>query len=220
MRSTNSQRRLISGVSVVAMIVACVLGGCSGPSVWQQSFVRSEDVQAVALAKDEPVRVRSIPWERMSATQRDIEAMSASSDVHPQDWPVSKKLEAKSVLLRGLQVGADPGSTDVIGVCEFRSTDAIRPEGPERTSLESFARSIGATDVVWSSRSLGKADKIIEKPVTTVSSGTYWADHRRSSRDRWWSDNYSENSTTWVPIRVQAEETGFIMYFLRTGSRP
>jgi hypothetical protein len=78
--------------------------------------------------------------------------------------------------------------------------------------LETFARKVGATDVVWSSRVLGQTEKIVEHPVTTFDSGTFWG--RGRGRHRWWDDGSAENRSTWVPVRVPADDTGFVAYFL------
>ena len=36
-------------------------------------------------------------------------------------------------------------------------------------------------------------------------------------KDRWWDDNFTQTTTTWVPMRVPADDTGFVAYFLRGG---
>lgn len=191
------------------------LAGCAGKSVWEQTFVGAPEASTATLAPTVPVRTRSIPWDRMQKVLADLEHDAAGSDVHPDDWSADQKLQAKSKLLRGLQFGGDPSRTQVLGRCEFRTTETIRPDSADRAALEEFARKVGATDVAWSSKILGKTEKVENHPVTSNSTGNFWGSHR--DRDRWWDDNYSQSTTTWVPMRVPADDTGFVAYFLRGG---
>lgn len=202
----------IQHATAAVLAAGLLLGGCSGPSVWEQTYVR--DTATVApLDKTAPVRVRSIPWERMQATLTDMQGMVAASNVHPEDWSAAQKDAAKIKLLQGLQVSVAPERMTILGKSEFRTTETILPDGADRESLENFARKVGATDVVWSNRILGRTEKVIEKPVTSYSTGTFWG--RRDRRSRWWDDSYSQSSTTWVPMRVPADDTGFVAFFLR-----
>ena len=195
---------------------ALLLGGCAGRSVWEQTFVSAPDATATAALNERAaVRSRSIPWDRMQRTLTDLERDAAASDVHPEDWTAQQKRDARMKLLRGLQFGGDPARTEVLGRCEFRTTETLRPDGDDRAALEAFARKVGATDVVWSNKILGKTEKIENRPVTSSSTGNFWGSHR--DRDRWWDDNYSQTTTTWVPMRVPADDTGFVAYFLRGG---
>lgn len=165
------------------------------------------------LVHSTPVRVRSIPWDRMQATLADLERDASAGDVHPEDWTAAQKQAAKAKLFRGLQYGGDAGSAQVLGRSEFRTTQTIRPDSADREGLETFARKVGATDVIWSSKILGKTEKIEDRAVTSTTSGNFWGGHR--DRNRWWDDNYTQNQTTWVPIRVPADDTGFVAYFIR-----
>jgi len=192
-----------------------LLVGCSGPSVWEQGFIPDDARTAVALSTSAPVRIREVPWDRMSAALRELDQRLAASDRPPSEWSAQQRLDAKAVLLRSLQVSADPAAVDVVGRSDFRTTDSIVPLGADRDSLERFARGIGATDAVFAARSLGKADKIVDRPVTSTGYVSVWGSSRRD-RDRWWDDSYSHSSTTWVPVRISAEETGFVVFFLQT----
>lgn len=200
--------------TLIVPVLASLLAGCSGPSVWQQGYVRDERAAVAPLPDSAPVRVREVPWERMGGTLRDLEQRVAASDRPPAEWSPQQQLDAKATLLRGLQVTADPASVEVVGRSEFRTTDTVVPLGADRASLERFARSIGATDAVFAARSLGRADKIVDRPVTSTGYVSVWGSSRRD-RDRWWDDSYSHSSTTWVPVKVTAEETGFVVFFLR-----
>lgn len=200
---------------LVAM--ACLIAsGCSGPSAWEQAFVPGSDSAMVAGPRDKasPVRLRGIPWDRMQGTLAELRADAGASNTHPDDWSAAQKLAAKDKLLRGLQFGVDADRVEIVGRSEFRTTETIIPDGSDRRGLEEFARKIGATDVVWASRVLGKTEKVVDRPVTSYGHGTFWGSYR--DRDQWWSDGYSDSRTTWVPVRVPADETGFVAFFLLT----
>lgn len=199
--------RLLAGLPLL------LLSACSSPSVWEQTFTPAPETATVSLADGQPVRVRNITWERMQGTLVELDQAATASDVHPENWSPAQKLDAKACLLRGLQFDGPAENTRVLGRCEFRTTETLQPGGADRARLEAFARRIGATDVVWSGRVLGKTEKIVEHPVTNFSTGSFWGS--RGSRGRWWDDNYTENSTTWVPMRVPADDTAFVAYFLR-----
>ena len=211
----NTRTNIVLAALAAAGIAGLGLGGCAGESVWEQTFVGAPESSAATLAASTPVRPRSIPWERMQKTLTDLEHDAAMSDVHPDDWTAEQKQQAKAKLLRGLQFGGDPARTQVLGRCEFRTTETIRPDAADRAALEHFARKIGATDVAWSSKILGKTEKVENHPVTSNSTGNVWGSHR--DRDRWWDDNFTQTTTTWVPMRVPADDTGFVAYFLRGG---
>lgn len=190
------------------------MSGCAGPSVWEQGYVPDDSGMKVVNAGAGPVRVREVPWERMGAGLRELDQRLAASDRPPSEWSAQQRSEAKATLLRTLQVSADPSAVEVVGRSDFRTTDSVVPLGADRESLERFARRVGATDAVFASRSLGRADKIVDRPVTSTGYVSVWGSSRRG-RDRWWDDSYSQSSTTWVPVRVSAEETGFVVFFLR-----
>lgn len=208
-------RRGVLALGALGMAMG-MLAGCSGPTVWEQTFAKAPGAAVMPTVQGASnVRVRSIPWARMQAALAELERAAGASDVHPAEWLPEEKARVKQELLRGLQVSADARSVEVIGRSEFRTTETIRPEGEDGAGLESFARSIGATDVVWSSKVLGRTEKIVERPVTSTSTGTFWGS-RQHGNDPWWSDNYTTSSTTWVPVRVPADDTGFVAYFLRS----
>lgn len=215
MRRRSITRVLPAALAPALALTAFVAGGCSGPTVWEQSFARSPDaLPAPALPAEAPVAVRGLPWERMQGALADLDREYAAGDVPPGEWPAERRAAVKERLLRALQVTAPPGSVDVVGRCEFRTTDTIRPDAGDAGVLERFARSVGADSVVWSSRVLGRTEKIVDRPVTTLGTTTYWGPRR--GPDRWWSDSWTENTTTWVPVRVPADETGFVAFFLRS----
>jgi hypothetical protein len=173
------------------------------------------DAAGAVLAEAAPVRIRKVPWDRMQQTLSDLERDATTSDVRPENWSPAQKADAKVRLLRALQFEGAPEQTTVLGRSEFRTTETILPEGPDRGSLEAFARKVGATDVMWSSRILGRTEKVVEQPVTSFNNGSFWGGGSRRHRDRWWSSSYTETQTSWVPMRVPADDTGFVAFFLR-----
>jgi hypothetical protein len=200
-----------TAATIAAALALAVSGGCAGPSVWQQGFVP----EAPGPARDQaaPVVVRSVPWERMSATLDDLQRRVAASDVPPDEWPPDERERAEADLLRGLQVSAEPSRVSVVGRSAFRTTDPLVPEGADRATLERFARTVGATHAVYSSRSRGQADKIVDRPVTSWGTVSVWGDRDRSGR--WRDESYTHSSTTWVPVTIKAEQAEFVAFFLR-----
>lgn len=188
-----------------------LLGGCAA-SPWRESFAPA--AMAPPLPKGAPVQLREVPWDRIMDARRELEAEAAASDVHPDEWPPERRAAAKERLLRALQVSEPPGAVDVVGRSEFSSAAALRPETPQGAGeLSRVAREVGATRVVWSRRLLGKADVIVQEPITTFSHGTdFFRDRDRRGRS---SGFYSEQSTAWVPIVVRADEWAYVAYFLR-----
>lgn len=156
------------------------------------------------------VRIREVPWDRVQQTLRKLDAERAESDIHPDEWSESRRLTAKTDLLRGLQISEDPRTVQILGRSDFRTTDRIvRPsDDPE---LMKMARRLGATTVVWSSSYLGKADVTRSEPVTEWRSGS-WSPSRLDERG---NRTFSESSTIWVPVVVQADERAWMAYFLR-----
>lgn len=192
---------------LLLLLLAFAMGGCAA-SPWERNYVPHS--AAPRLPGSAAVSVRSVPWERVVGTLRELEAEVAASDSHPDEWPEERRAAARARLLRGLQVSESPERVAVVGRSEFRSTERIRPETAEGTArLASFARRVGADTVVWTARYVGKADAIVDQPVTTHAHGLL---HRRGDgRDI----PYSETTTTWVPVVVRADEYAFIAYFLR-----
>lgn len=205
-------------------MAACVLAmatiplGCAPSTVWEQGYVGNSPVRGADAASEKNVLIRNVPWDRVQEARRQIEADAASSDLHPDEWSPEKKADVKARLLRGLQISAEPSRVEILGRSEFKTTDTVRPETPEgEAELRSLARRLGADTVVWSGRTLGKADKIVERPVTTT--GDVWRGgggrsfDAQSGRSRDWG--FNESSTSWVPVRIQADESGFVAFFLR-----
>lgn len=158
--------------------------------------------------------VRKVPIERVNAAMKDLDEQAAASNVPREQWSAEQKAAAKTRLLRALQVTEDPSRVEVIGVSRFRSTTLIRPDGPDREALAKFAQSLGATRALWTNEYLGKTDTIVEKPVTSFGTRSgYWGDGRAWRDDRW--PDYWGNSTTWVPVRVEADEYLYVAFFLR-----
>jgi hypothetical protein len=192
---------------LLAAVLLCGLGtlqGCTS-SQWEQNYVGTSG--APPLAKAAPVQLREVPWDRVQSGLREIEAEQAKSDVHPEEWPTEKKAAVKGTLLKTLQVSEAPSTVEVVGRSAFRTTTPLSPESDKE--LVEFARREGADRVAWSRRLMGKADEIVQEPVTTF--GTVYA-------DRWGrrgSSVFTESSTTWVPIRVQSDEYAYVAYFLR-----
>lgn len=195
-------------VSVVATLgLAGVLGGCAA-SPWESSY-NGIALKGASLDSGRVI-VRDVPWERYESTQAKLEAMRSQSDVHKDDWSEAKKNEYKALLLQGLQVQGDPAGVEILGSSLFKSTDTVRPNGGE---LAEFAASIGATRVVWASRGLGKRNVVVREPVWSYSTGSdLFRDQTDGSRR---SSTYTESTTTWVPVVIEAEQTAWIAYYLR-----
>lgn len=190
------------------LLLAALLTGCA-TSEWERDYIPS--ARQSSLAKDAPVTIREVPWDRLQAGLRELESEQSRSDAPASEWTSEKRAAAKGKLLKTLQVTGDPASVEVVGRSDFRSTTPLRPETSGQDDLKALARKVGATDVVWSRRLLGKADTIVQEPVTTYSSGfdDSWGRRRRNLGD------YVDTSTSWVPVRVQADEYAYVAYFLR-----
>lgn len=120
---------------------------------------------------------------------------------------MERRRDADARLLRGLQVTQAAESVRILGVSEFRTTAFDRPDESELVEL---GRMTGGDLVVWSSRHLGKADAVVERPVTSTSTWTGW--YGRGGRTR----AFSETTTTMVPVRVSADQYEFVAFVLRT----
>lgn len=192
-----------------ALVAVMVTVGCQS-SPWESEF-RSSGVTRPAspISDNAPLRVREVPWERIQNTLAKLDAERVASDIHPDEWDQARKDAAKAELLRGLQMSESPANIEILGRSDFRTTNqlGVPTDDPE---LRKFARSIGATTVVWSSSYLGKADVVRSEPVTEWRSGS-WSPRSSDGRSR----TFSENSTIWVPIVVQQDERAWMAYFLR-----
>jgi hypothetical protein len=182
------------------------LAGCS--SEWERAYSPA-GASAAPLHAGQPLKIRDVPWQRLDVALYELEQERAASDAPPDEWPDEKKAAAKQKLLTALQVTADASSVEILGRSTFRTTWTTNPNDGE---LAAFARKIGADTVVWSSNYLGKAQVVRDEPVSEWRSGSWSTgpDGRRRS------DTFSENSTIWVPIVVEADENAFVAYFLRT----
>jgi hypothetical protein len=196
---------------LVGGLCLAVLAGCEA-SPWERGYEAS-GAASPPRGKGAPVVLREVPWERLRATLEELNAERIASDIHPDEWSGQQKEAAHARLLRGLQVSADPRTVEVLGRSAFNTTWAVRPGDGE---LEGFARSRGATMVVWSSTYVGKADVIEKEPVTGWSTGT---DRHRGPDGKWRSETSTHDSTIWVPVAVQKDEHAWMAYFLRESGR-
>lgn len=198
-------RTLCAGLVVVGLMAT----GCAS-SPWRETLKRGPDVSPTALDRGAGVRVQSVPWERVEKTLAEIRQDVINSDTHPDDWSSEKKVATKGKLLKGLQVQGDPASVLVVGKSEFQTTSSFNTD----KDLEAVARQLGADMVVYSTRVVGKGTKIINEPVTSYTSGTFW---ERDTDGRHRPQTYTEHHTSWVPIAVSADEVMAIAFYLRTG---
>ncbi len=187
--------------------LAALLAGCAGPSIWERRFEPAEGVATGPLEPAPRVTLRRVPWQRLESTLEELEADLAASDAPRHEWPPESRRDADARLLRGLQVTQPPESVRILGVSEFRTTAFDRPDDADLIAL---ARAHGGDTVVWSSRHLGKADAIVQQPVTSTSTWTGW--YGRAGRTR----TSSESTTTFVPVRVSADQYEFVAFVLRT----
>ncbi len=223
-RSPRSRR---SGFRLAAALLASaaagvLLGGC-GPSRWEAAFepvpaygdagfVGGSVVPATAATAAEdaafPVTVREIPWERMAAVLEEESAALSASDEHPEDWSVSRQMEHRAMLLRGLQVSGDPAAIAILGRSRFRTLGAVHPLGGDRPEIEAQARRVGATDAVVATTFLGRVDTIEDRPITV-----YGFSERLGPRGL--RDTDLRTGTVWVPVRTEADQIGVVAFFLR-----
>lgn len=192
---------------ILALAAAAALGACAA-SPWSASY-ESSGAPAPERPPHASVMLREVPWERLQQTLVDLQAERAASDVYPDEWPAERKAAAKERLLRGLQVSGDPAAIEVLGRSQFSTTSPIRPADGE---LEALARRVGATLVVWSRTYLGRTQTTMQEPVSgyTTASRNY-----RDKRGKWRSETYTEHSTIWVPVQVEADEHAWMAYFIR-----
>lgn len=188
------------------------LTGCARVSVWEARYEPSErggELRPAAEARNPAsVSIRRVPWERLDATLSELERELAASDAPREEWTPDRRAAADAKLLRGLQVTQDPAGVAVLGVSQFRTTDFDRPIDGDLIGLAARA---GGDTVVWSSRFLGKADRVVQEPVTSYTTWSGW--YGRGGRVR----SGSDSTTTWVPVRVQADQHEFVAFVLRVG---
>ena len=127
------------------MLAGLLAGGC-GPSVWQAGF-EPTSATAAQREKDAPVQIREVPWETLDRALREIQAEVIASEVHPDDWPAERKLAARATLLKGLQVSGDPATIEA----RCRAREVWFPDLPPSVAgnLSALVRDAGdASDVV------------------------------------------------------------------------
>lgn len=193
-----------TALPILSLLLSILPGCASNP--WQDNY---EGASAASLAPNTPIQLREVSWDRLQSGLKDLEAEQAKSDVHPADWPPEKKAEFNAHLLKILQVSGDPAHVEILGRSAFRTTTQLIPD--RDPDVSEFARRIGATKVAWSRRYVGKAEQIVQEPVTTFGTSSYDHGGRRHG-----PSYYTESYTTWVPIAVQADESAYVAYFLRT----
>ena len=204
-----------ASMAKVAMAFAAValgaMSGCTSGGEWAHHYQpevlgRVEGTGPVLNAQD-AVDVREVAWDRMEAALN-VERRAGSGDVHPRDWSDETRAAERMELLRELQV-PDSTAAMILGRATFTSTEVATKD-----ELIEKARKVGANRVIVSTRPLGQREVIRDEPVTTTSTGTRWSDRRgRDGRSRY--ESYSETSTTYVPIVVDAELVQYAAYFLR-----
>lgn len=198
--------------TLLLALMTLPVAGCSNS--WKSTFVPSPGAESglAPLTPDAPVRVREVDWERLQTAIGEMRASAAASDVPVSEWSEAEKATMKSTLLRALQVTADPAGVVILGRSDFRTTQTLRPETTDQPELVSFARAIGADEVVWSRGYMGRAQTIINEPVNSWYYGneSYWDSRNR----RWRTRSYSDQSTTFIPVQVEADQYAYIAYFL------
>ncbi len=204
-------RHIIILASCLTLIAAAALGGCAaGPSAWELNLTTGPDT-ATPLAAESPVRVRNITWERMEQTLSTEQVGATATDTHPEEWTPERRAEAKTQLLRGLQLSEPPASVRIVGRSEFRTTDKMSTDS---VTFHNLARKLGADTVIWTSKVVGKADKVVQEPVTTIGSGSgSGRSFEVGGGGR--SGSFADNRTTYVPVVIKADEIAFSVYFLR-----
>lgn len=192
----------------VAMAALVMLGGCS--SVWERSYESRVGVSASALPARTDVTVREVPWSRVEEVLRELSAWWEQSDVPYEEWPAEKKHEADAKLLRALQVSEPAEQVQVVGRSSFKTVERVRPHAGQ---LEKFARSIGADTAIWASRYVGKSERVESQPM--YSSGYRHVQYYDTRAKKYRSRLEYEDWTTYVPVVVEADETAWVVYYLR-----
>lgn len=184
------------------------LSGCAS-NVWEETFVASRPLPVVERAEAQAVTVREVPWSRIETALEELESEIAASDVHPDEWSPQRKQEADAKLLRAMQFSEPTEELEILGRSDFATTDAVDPGDG---SLVKFAAGIGADYAVWSRTYRGKADRIVQEPVTTYSDETL----RYRGRDgKHRTETLSSSSTTYVPLVVARDEWAWVAFFVR-----
>lgn len=196
----NARTVKISVLATLVGITAAFTGGCQA-SKWEANL--SAGPETAEMRQPETfVRFREVPWERVDGTLASMQSIVAGSATHPDEWTAAQKLDHKAKLLGGLQISEPVDTVRILGKSEFRTTDKIVAPSDE---MKRLANELGADTVVWSAKLLGKADRVVQEPITVFNDGTYWRDGR----------SRTETQTGWVPVRIQVDETAYIAFFLR-----
>lgn len=192
----------------VAMAALLVLGGCA--SAWERSYESRVGVPRQALPARAEVTVREAPWSRVEEALRELSAMWEQSDVPYEEWPTEKKREADARLLRALQVTDSVDEVQIVGRSSFKTVERVRPHAG---ALEKFARSIGADTAIWASRYVGKSERVESQPV--YSSGYRHVQYYDTRSKKYRTRLEYNDWTTYVPVVVEADETAWVVYYLR-----
>lgn len=105
------------------------------------------------------VEIRSVEWQRIDSTLRELERQMAASNVDPDQWTPRQKSEAHATLIRALEIPEDPRRLEVLGRSDFATSADVRPTtAVGRDQLEKLAGRVGADVVVWSSRAFGEME--------------------------------------------------------------
>jgi len=182
--------------------------GCASP--WEHNFDRNEDLARSKLPATTSVEIRTIPFERYQRYVETERNRRIESTTAPRDFSPQEKLAEKQRLLETLQIKDPPDQIDVLGWSEFTSDERLNPRDP---SLEKFAKRIGADRVVVASTYAGQVTRIEDRPVTSYSQGFTTFTRGRGGRGR--TVNYSDQSTTWVPMQVTRDQFFYEAVFLR-----
>ncbi|KAA0217211.1 MAG: hypothetical protein DYG94_01775 [Leptolyngbya sp. PLA3] len=192
----------------VAMAALVMLGGCA--SVWERSYESRIGAAAESLPARADVAVREVPWSRVEEALRELSVMWEQSDEPYEEWAAEKKRQADAKLLRALQVTESVDEVQIIGRSSFKTVERVRPHAG---ALEKFARSIGADMAIWASRYVGKSERIESQPV--YSSGYRHVQYYDTRAKRYRTRLEYDDWTTYVPVVIEADETAWVVYYLR-----
>lgn len=193
-------------VAILACLTACATGG-EWSNHYQPEVLGRVEGTGPVLGEQDDIDIREIAWDRMEAALN-VERRAGLGDVHPRDWSDEARAPERMALLRELQV-PDSTAAMILGRATFASTEVATKE-----QLLDKARKVGANRVIVSTRPLGQREVIRDEPVTTTSTGTRWS-NRRDRDGRYRHESYSETSTTYVPVVVDADLVQYAAYFLR-----
>ena len=187
------------------IVVAALSAGCT--SVWERHYQPGPGSGAIERTI-EPI-VREVPWERLQTFDERLHERIAQSDVHIDDWDTPERAEVHADLIRALQLPGDAAGYTVVGECLFTSTYAVDPNDGE---LATLARKVGGDYAMWSRAYLGKADRVVYRPISTY--GTVQRTRvGRDGRTRGVVESYS--GTSWTPVVVRADEHAWRAFFVR-----